>query len=146
LYSVLSEDCILYSIFWYSPLKILFYTVQLGYGPLKIVFCIVSWGTALCLTIILRVLQVKVSRSKVVSSFFIDDIFYVVIVFKIHEVIYLRKRQYITGDILLPWGAWSVGATTSENLFYLIFIINFMSWGIYLTKMPHALDVSCYIQ
>jgi hypothetical protein len=42
----------------------------------------------------------KVSRSKVVSSFFIDDIFYVVIVFKVHEIIYLRKRQYITGDIL----------------------------------------------
>jgi hypothetical protein len=41
------------------------------------------------------VLQVKVCRSKVVSSFFIDDIFYVVIVFKIHEIIYLRKRQYI---------------------------------------------------
>jgi hypothetical protein len=44
--------------------------------------------------------QTKVSRSKVVSSFFIDDIFYVVIVFKIYEIIYLRKRQYITGDIL----------------------------------------------
>jgi hypothetical protein len=43
---------------------------------------------------------VKVSRSKVVSSFFIDDIFYVIIVFKIHEIIYLRKRRYITGDIL----------------------------------------------
>jgi hypothetical protein len=45
-------------------------------------------------------LQPKVSRSKVVSSIFIDDIFYVVIVFKIHEIIYLRKGQYITGDIL----------------------------------------------
>jgi hypothetical protein len=42
----------------------------------------------------------KVSRSKVVSSFFIDDIFYVVIVFKIYEIIYQRKIQYITGDIL----------------------------------------------
>jgi hypothetical protein len=42
----------------------------------------------------------KVSKSKVVSSFFTDDIFYVVIVFKIHEVIYLRKGLYITEDIL----------------------------------------------
>jgi hypothetical protein len=47
-----------------------------------------------------RGVDVKVSRSKVVLSFFIDDIFYVVIVFKIHEIIYLRMRQYITGDIL----------------------------------------------
>jgi hypothetical protein len=46
----------------------------------------------------LKVLVHKVSRSKVISSFFID-IFYVIIVFKIHEIIYLRKRQYITGDI-----------------------------------------------
>jgi hypothetical protein len=42
----------------------------------------------------------KESRSKVVSSFFIDEIFYVVIAFKIHEIIHLRKIQYITGDIL----------------------------------------------
>jgi hypothetical protein len=42
----------------------------------------------------------KVSRSKVVSFFFVDGIFYVVIVFKIYEIIYLRKGQYITGDIL----------------------------------------------
>jgi hypothetical protein len=47
-----------------------------------------------------RVGRYKVSRSKVVSSFSIYDIFYVVIVFKIHEIIYLRKGQYITGDIL----------------------------------------------
>jgi hypothetical protein len=84
---------------------------------------------------------------KVVSSFFIDDIFYVIIVFKIHEIIciseeetvYYRRHPIAMGS-LVSW------CYQQKNLFYLRFIINYMLWGIYLTKMPHALDVSCYIQ
>jgi hypothetical protein len=69
------------------------------FTKLNTIYCICTVQYAYSLFLLTNY-RVKVSRSKVVSFFFIDDIFYVVIVFKIHEIIYLRKRQYITGDIL----------------------------------------------
>jgi hypothetical protein len=61
--------------------------------------------------------------------------FYVVVVFKIHRDHISGKGTVHNKQISCPWAAWSDGAATSSHKL----------WGNYLTQMPHALDVSCYV-
>jgi hypothetical protein len=76
-----------------------------------------------CIQLYSYIPEIKVSRSKVASSFFIDDIFYVVIVFKIHEIIYLRKGQYITGDILYSHGQLGQLVLPTAKIYFILYLL-----------------------
>jgi hypothetical protein len=58
--------------------------------------------------VVSQIVSGDLPKPKVVSSFFIDVIFYVIIVFKIHEITYLRKGQEASyshgqlGQLVLP--------------------------------------------